>query len=79
MPNHSAAAVTGNPSEGADGAHALVNALPGAKVTDIASTQRINSSSLTAVDIHGLSQLVLGLAVLLVAVGNGTDDGTRHS
>jgi putative ABC transport system permease protein len=63
--------VTGNPLEVADGARAVVNSLPGAKVTDIASTQRIISSSLTAVDLHGLSQLELTFAVLLVAVATG--------
>ncbi len=63
--------VNGNPSEVADGARAVVNSLPGARVTDIASTQRVISSSLTAVDMHGLSQLELGFAVLLVAVATG--------
>ncbi len=63
--------VNGNPSEVAERARASVNSLPGAKVTDIASTQRIISSSLTAVDLHGLSQLELSFAILLVAVATG--------
>jgi putative ABC transport system permease protein len=63
--------VTGNPSEVADGARAVLNSLPGAKVTDIASTQRIISSSLTAVNLHGLSQLELTFAVLLAAAATG--------
>ncbi len=63
--------VTGNPSEVVDRVHAVVNSLPGAKVTDIASTQRTISSSLTAVDLHGLSQLELTFAVLLAAAATG--------
>jgi putative ABC transport system permease protein len=63
--------VTGNPSEVADRVGAVVNSLPGAKVTDIASTQRTLSSSLTAVDLHGLSQLELTFAVLLAAAATG--------
>jgi len=62
---------TGNPTEVAKRARAVVNSLPGAKVTDIASTQRTLSSSLTAVDLHGLSQLELAFAMLLLAAATG--------
>jgi putative ABC transport system permease protein len=61
----------GNPSQVADRARAVTNSLPGVKVTDLASTQRTISSSLTAVDLHGLSQLELTFAVLLVAAATG--------
>jgi putative ABC transport system permease protein len=62
---------TSDPAEVADQARAVVSSLPGAKVTDIASTQRTLSSSLTAVDLRGLSQLELSFAVLLLAAATG--------
>jgi len=62
---------TGNPIEVAERARTVVNSLPGTKVTDIASMQRTLSSSLTAVDLHGLSQLELAFAVLLLAAATG--------
>jgi putative ABC transport system permease protein len=49
----------------------VVASLPGPKVTDIGSTARIISSSLTAVDLHGLTRLQLGFAVLMVAGAAG--------
>jgi putative ABC transport system permease protein len=49
----------------------VVASLPGPKVTDIGSTARIISSSLTAVDLHGLTRLELGFAVLMVAGAAG--------
>lgn len=45
--------------------------LPGARVTDIGSVQRTISSSLTAVDLHGLTLLELTFAVLLIAGAAG--------
>jgi putative ABC transport system permease protein len=63
--------VTGNPAGVADRARAVVDSLSGAKVTDIASTQRTLSSSLTAVDLHGLSKLELTFAILLAAAATG--------
>jgi putative ABC transport system permease protein len=52
-------------------ARAVVSSLPGARVTDIGSTQHAISSSLTAVDLHGLTRLELAFAVLLVAGAAG--------
>ncbi len=62
---------TDNPSDLAVQVRALVNSLPGAKVTDIGSTQRLISSSLTTVDLHGLTNLELTFAILLVAGAMG--------
>jgi putative ABC transport system permease protein len=61
----------GNPTALSSQARALVSSLPGAKVTDIGSTQRLISSSLTAVDLHGLTNLELTFAILLVAGATG--------
>ncbi len=61
----------GNPSDVAKQVRSSVNSLAGAKVTDIGSTQRLISSSLTAVDLHGLTNLELTFAVLLVAGATG--------
>jgi putative ABC transport system permease protein len=41
------------------------------KVSDIGSTQRVINSSLTSVDLHGLTTLELAFAVLLVASAIG--------
>jgi putative ABC transport system permease protein len=62
---------SGNPIGVADLARTVVNSLPGNRVTDIASTQSTLSSSLTAVNLHGLSQLELAFAVLLLAAATG--------
>jgi putative ABC transport system permease protein len=61
----------GNPSDVAKRVRTAVNSLAGAKVTDIGSTQRLISSSLTAVDLHGLTNLELTFAILLVAGATG--------
>ena len=45
--------------------------LSGAKVTDISSVQQIISSNLTSVNLHGLTQLELFFAVLLVMGATG--------
>lgn len=52
-------------------ARRVVSSLPGAKVTDIGSAQRLISSSLTSVDLHGLTRLELVLAVLLIMGATG--------
>jgi len=52
-------------------ARGLVRSIPGAAVTDINSTQGTISSSLTAVDLRGLTRLELIFAVLLVAGATG--------
>ena len=49
----------------------VVKSLAGAKVTDITETQRTISSSLTAVDLRGLTLLELTFAVLLLAGATG--------
>ncbi|KNZ69678.1 FtsX-like permease family protein [Thermincola ferriacetica] len=49
----------------------VVNSLPGVRVTDIGSTQSIISSSLTAVDLRGLTRLELIYALLLILGATG--------
>jgi putative ABC transport system permease protein len=61
----------GDPAGLAAGVRAVVRPLAGAKVTDIGSTQRQISSSLTAVDLRGLTDLELTFAILLVAGATG--------
>lgn len=60
-----------NPSALAAQVRNVVSTLPGAKVSDIGSTQRLISSSLTAIDLHGLTNLELTFAILLVAGAMG--------
>jgi putative ABC transport system permease protein len=62
---------TGNPADVAGQAKGVVRSLPGVKVTDIGSTQRAISSSLTAIDLRGLTSLELVFAILLVAGAMG--------
>ena len=62
---------SGNRAEVAGRARTVAASLPGAKVSDIGSSARIISSSLTAVDLHGLTRLELGFAVLMVAGAAG--------
>ena len=45
--------------------------LPGAQVTDLRSVQRTISSSLTSVDLHGLTWIELSFAILLIAGASG--------
>lgn len=52
-------------------ARRVVSALPGAKVTDIGSAQRLISSSLTSIDLHGLTRLELIFAVFFVMGSSG--------
>lgn len=52
-------------------ARAIAAALPGANASDIASTRRKISSSLTAIDLGGLSSLELVFAILFVAAATG--------
>ncbi len=62
---------SGNGAQVAAAARALVAPLPGVKVTELGETLRIIGSSLTAVDLGGLTRLELGLAVLMVASATG--------
>ncbi|MEP7208179.1 MAG: FtsX-like permease family protein [Casimicrobiaceae bacterium] len=59
------------PAEIAAKARAIVAPLAGVKVTDLAEAQRLIASSLTAVNLSGLTRLELGLAVLMVASATG--------
>ncbi len=59
------------PAQVAAAARALVAPLPGGKVTDLGQAQHLIGSSLTAVDLGGLTRLELGFAVLLVAGATG--------
>lgn len=59
------------PAQVALAARAVVATLPGAKVTDVGQAQRVIESSLTAVNLAGLTRLELGFAVLMVAGATG--------
>ena len=48
-------------------ARRIVASLPGVKVTTLGETQAIISSSLTAIDLRGLTTLELGFSVLMIA------------
>ncbi len=58
-------------AEIAAAARAIVAPLPGVKVTELGEALRLIGSSLTAVDLGGLTRLELGLAVLMVASATG--------
>jgi len=62
---------SGDPAAVAARAQAVVGSLAGVRVTDLGTTQRAISSSLTAIDLRGLTQLELAFAVLLVAAAAG--------
>ncbi|MFN2604136.1 MAG: FtsX-like permease family protein [Gemmatimonadaceae bacterium] len=49
----------------------VVADLPGARVTDLGSVLKTISSSLTAVDLHGLTWIELSFAILLIAGASG--------
>lgn len=49
----------------------VVKSIAGVKVTDITETQRTMSSSLTAVDLRGLTRIELSFALLLLAGATG--------
>ncbi|EFH84543.1 FtsX-like permease family protein [Ktedonobacter racemifer] len=61
----------GNPTDLALQTRNVIGTLPGARVTDIGSTQRLIGSSLMAVDLRGLTALELSFAILLVAGATG--------
>ena len=52
-------------------ARAVVGGVAGVQVTDLSTTQRTIGSSLTAIDLRGLTQLELAFAVLLVGAAAG--------
>lgn len=61
----------GDPGTVAQAVRAVVAPLAGAQVTDIGATQRTISSSLTAVDLRGLTRLELFFAILLMMGATG--------
>jgi len=63
--------VSGNPANVARVARLIMYNIPGTKVTDIGSVQRAISSSLTAIDLNGLTRLELAFAVILLAGATG--------
>lgn len=60
-----------NPADLATQARNAVSTLPGVRVTDIGSTQKLIGSSLTSVDLRGLTSLELTFALLLLAGATG--------
>ncbi len=62
---------SGDPSALAARVGKVVSALPGVRVTDIGSARKAVSSSLTSVDLHGLTRLELAFAVLMVMGATG--------
>ncbi|MBC5806241.1 MAG: ABC transporter permease [Candidatus Eremiobacteraeota bacterium] len=63
--------VNGDAAKVAAQAREIVRDLPGVKATDIGSTRRLVSSSLTAIDLRGLSLIELSFAVALLAAATG--------
>jgi putative ABC transport system permease protein len=62
---------TAPPEQVAVAARATVAPFGAVKVTDIGQAQRVISSSLTAIDLRGLTQLELGAAALMVVGATG--------
>ena len=63
--------VNGDPAAVRDEAEKVVAALPGVRVQDIGNVRQLISSSLTAVDLGGLTRLELAYALALVACAAG--------
>ncbi len=59
------------PARLASAARAVVAARPEIKVTDLAQAQHVIGSSLTAVDLAGLTRVELGFAIVMVAGATG--------
>jgi putative ABC transport system permease protein len=59
------------PAELAGRIKPIAATLPGARVTDLGSVLKTISSSLTAVDLHGLTWIELSFAILLIAGASG--------
>ncbi len=57
----------GDPETVAAAARKLVASLPGMQVTTLGESQRLIASSLTSVDLRGLTNLELGFAALMIA------------
>ena len=58
---------SGDPATVAAAARRLLASRPGIQITTLGEVQRLIGSSLTSVDLHGLTTLELGFAVLMVA------------
>lgn len=63
---------TASPVEVAVAARKIVASLPGAKVSDISQARRLIGSSLTSVDLTGLTRLELGFAILMMVGATGS-------
>lgn len=61
----------GDPAKLTGRVRAIVGSVPGAKVTDIGTAQAALGSSLTSVDLHGLTRLELAFAAMMVAAATG--------
>ncbi len=59
------------PAQLAKSIELIAATLPGARVTDLGSVLKSISSSLTAVDLHGLTWIELSFAILLIAGASG--------
>jgi putative ABC transport system permease protein len=59
------------PAQVAASIRPVVAQLPGVRVSDLGSVMRAISSSLTAVDLHGLTWIELSYAILLIAAASG--------
>jgi putative ABC transport system permease protein len=59
------------PAQLAERIKPIAAAVPGARVTDLGSVLKSISSSLTAVDLHGLTWIELSFAILLIAGASG--------
>jgi len=59
------------PAQLAKSVEPLAATLPGARVTDLGSVLKTISSSLTAVDLHGVTWIELSFAILLIAGASG--------
>jgi putative ABC transport system permease protein len=64
-----------DPSAIAADARSKVSGIAGARVSDIVTAQRIAGSSLTAVDLHGLTGIELAFALLLLIGASGLSLG----
>jgi putative ABC transport system permease protein len=62
---------SGDPAAVAVAAEPVVSSLPGVKVRDIGTAQRLTGSSLMAVDLVGLTRIELTFAVIMVAGAAG--------
>jgi putative ABC transport system permease protein len=60
-----------SPAQLASEVKPIAATLPGARVTDLGSVIKTISSSLTAVDLHGLTWIELSFAILLIAGASG--------